>query len=496
MSFATEITKSTAKHRVLVEIDFGQLNTQWVNIGAGIWVVSATNAYAWVDASLLDGFTAQDFDIIGSVKASGVNLDYRPSLETIEEGTYYYNPITRALYVCLFAYDEPFIHIMTIGILTGYSISGFVPVNGPAYFEGRLAKIPSISKQRDPLFFGRIAFGGSTIDLLNGDGALDAWGYSTDIYGQDVRILFGFDTLDYADYAKIFSGYVQTVEVGEDRVSLRIDDKRKQLTKPITYTCTAVNALEAIEGVLHEAYGYNYNQYAYDTTAWEIARAEVEDVTINMQEPKPVIEVIEDIAASVFGLFTVTTNGKFSFRIVDTEDTIDRIIDYYDIANQHAITYDPTEVVSSVRVGYARDWTTTGTQYTYLSDTSEQATVFALYKTYNERKFDTLLPDLTAAQSFATRVLNYASRIHGSETVMIPIENYDLVLGQQIGVVVQRGAQSMIGELKAEVTGVNYDLERAAINATIRHGGALEAFLKLEDDAILISEADALMMED
>lgn len=39
MSFATKVLRVTADHVVLVEIDIGFDNEQWVNHGAGIWVV-------------------------------------------------------------------------------------------------------------------------------------------------------------------------------------------------------------------------------------------------------------------------------------------------------------------------------------------------------------------------------------------------------------------------------------------------------------------------
>ena len=497
MSFATDIVKSTAQHRVLVEIDIGQENAQWVNYGSGIWVVNALNLYPWVEDELLEGFTAQDFGEIASVRADGISMIPVFSLGALTDSTngFYYDAADRSLYVCLDGYDEPFLYRIAIGVLFGYSTYGFKPLNGPAYFEGRLASTPSFSVRRDPLFFGRFSYGGISAELINADGELDEFGASTDLYGQDARVLFGFADIDYSDYVQLFSGYVQAVTVAEDRVSLRIEDKRRQLSKAVTYSCTNLNALDAIREILLDNYGYQYNQSYYDLTAWAAAESLVESVTIDMQEPEPAIDVIESIAASVFGLFYVNAVGQFSFKVVEDE-TVDRVIPHYDIRGPHSIEYDPTQVLSSVRVGYNKDWATTGNAFTYLTDTSREADSFVLYKTYNQKTFDTLLPNASAATAFATRVLDYTDTVRGVESIVVPMENYDLILGQKIGVEVSRGEQPMLGEIKSEVIGIDYQLDTPAIALTIRHGRALESLLTLPEGDVIQLDDNALLMEE
>ena len=496
MSFVGSISKSTSNNRVLVEIEIGQVNIEWVNYGAGIWVVNAVNLYDWVEDELLEGFTAQNFGVVGSVKVGGIALSTVGSLSELTDttGAFFYDSSDRSLYICLDGYDEPFLYRIAIGILFGYSTYGFRPLNGPAYFEGRLASTPSFSVRRDPLFFGRFSYGGISADLINADGDLDEFGASMDLYGQDARVLFGFADIDYSEYVQLFSGYVQAVTVAEDRVSLRIEDKRRQLSKAITYSCTDLNALDAIREILLDNYGYQYNQTYYDLTAWAAAESLVESVTIDMQEPEPAIDVIESIAASVFGLFYVNAVGQFSFKVVEDE-TVDRIIPHYDIRGPHSIEYDPTQVLSSVRVGYNKDWATTGNAFTYLTDTSREADSFVLYKTYNQKTFDTLLPDASAATAFATRVLDYTDTVRGVESIVVPMENYDLILGQKIGVEVSRGEQLMLGEIKSEVIGIDYQLDTPAIALTIRHGQALESLLVFPEGDVIQLEDNSLLME-
>ena len=279
----------------------------------------------------------------------------------------------------------------------------------------------------------------------------------------------------------VFTGYVDTFSVSESEATFTISDKRRQLTKPIQRTATAstaVNALDEIADILNDAYGYSYDSRFFDTSAWATARAALPaaraDITLNYQKPEPVIDVIEDIAASVFGLFFVTPDGKFSFKLVDTEPAPVAKIQAHDILGEHSLSYNPREVVSSVRVGYGRDWATTGTQYTYYTDSGREASTFSQYKTYSEKTFDTVLPTLTAATAYATVVLDYVNQVKAVETITVPLEHYARALGDMIGTVIQRGEQSMIGERKAEVIGVEVAMDSPVVKLTIRDVGALE----------------------
>ena len=496
MSFATEVAQSTATHRILIEIDIGQGNTQWVNIGAGIWVVSATNTYDFVDSSLLGGFTAQNFGTIGSVRADGTPLNYVSTLAlvTTTDSSFYYDAANQALYVKLAAYKDANTASIVIGVSYGFCDRDFIPQNGNLFYEGRLQSFPRISISRDPLFFGRLTYGGTTIDVINSDGEYDTWGESNDIYGNEGRVLIGFEDVDYADYVRLYTGYVERVRIGEGDMSINLVDTRRQLTKPITYSCTALNALSAIEEIIQSAYGYPYGDVFYDTAAWDTAKALVGDVTINMQKPAPVIDVIEDICTSVFGLFLTTPYGLFTFKLTDNYASPVTGITAKDILNGISIDYDPTEVVSSVRVGYAKDWTTTGTAYTYYTDDSQEASVFSAYKTYNQRTFDTLLIDATAASTFATAVLDRTTALKGRVSILCPIEYYSVDISDMIRADVDREAATMLGTKALEVVGKSFDLGVPAVEFEARVDHTAEQFLAGESGAIFTDEDGALIL--
>jgi len=230
---------------------------------------------------------------------------------------------------------------------------------------------------------------------------------------------------------------------------------------------------------------------------WEEARGNVETVTINMQEPSASIDVIEDICASVFGLFYVDGDGKFSAKVIDPDDSITAMIPADDVLEPHEIVYEAQSLISSVRIGYGRNWLTSETSvsaYSYYTNTDRQASVYTIAKTYNQKDFKTFLPSLSAATAFATRVLDYADELHGEQTITVPLEYYAVGLGDQVGVEIDRGSQSMLGLKKCEVTSVEYLLDRPLMRLGLRHNGNVEAILTDETGAILTTEAEALIM--
>ena len=462
MSLTTEAAKSVSDPRILVQVDIGQVNTQWINIGAGIWSVNAENIYAFVDDSLLDGFSAQEFGIVGSVYVDGKVLTQADTLlEVIDtDQRFFYDKSARTLYIVLENYNEPFLdQTILIGVVNGYSFDEYTPTDSqPQPYEGRLLRVPSISISRDPLFFGRLQFGGGPIVLDNTDGEFDTWGETKDMYGNPIRIYFGYPDLDFDDYQQLYTGYIGGVSITEESITFGVQDRRKQLSRDIKYTATAMNALDAIKDIMTTYFPIVYNETYFDTTAWDAAAALVDTVSLNMQEPEKAINVIEQIALSVFGLLVVEADGRYSFKIVDTSVTAGTTIQADDILSRNKPVYDPTEVISSVRVGYGRDWVTAGTQYTYYTDPTHEASVFTAYKTYNQQTFDTLLDTLTAATAYATNMLSYFKEIHGKNTVEVPMKYYAEELGNIVNAEIQRPSTTMLGTKKSEVTNVTYKL--------------------------------------
>jgi len=462
MTFSEYLQLSVSSPRILVEIDIALPNVQWVNIGAGIWWLAVDADYsAFIDATLDDNFSAQTFVNIGSVICSGINLVSVSSLALVSTTAQsYYWDGSNNLYVRCPNSDEPGLFNITLGIVYGYSFDEFIPVGANQTYEGRLISIPRLTKSRDPLYFGRISFGGGSIVLINNDGAFDTFAIDNDVYGNECRIKLGFDGLAYSDYVILYKSYIGQLEISENEMVVNLDDKRKQLSRPITYSCANKNALDAIVEIIQQSYSYiTYSSVFYDTTAWEAAKVLVDNVTINMQQPKPANDVIQDICASVFGMFDTLTDNRFTFRIIDTSATAESTIISTDIMNKIRVSYDPGEVISSVRVSYDIDGDVESSNYrTWLTDTSEETAVWTKYKTYNQKDFETWLADSAAAQSLATKLIAYVKDIHGITRITVPIKYYDVEITDTYNVQLNRENSTMLGTKKCEVLGKSINL--------------------------------------
>lgn len=490
MTITERASRSVNNVRILFDLDITQLNSQWVNAGVGVWYVNSNAVYAAVDSSLLNGFTAQGFVNVGSVLVDSAQL-YEAStlLEcSSNEDSFYWEGLS--LYIHLLGGDSPYIHTISIGVVFGYSREGFTPVGAMQNYDSRLIGVPSISKSRDPLFYGKLQFEGGNVDLNNGDGFFDQLGEDNNAYGNQTRISMGFEGMDYADYARLFTGFVETLDIGEDTASISFADRRKQLTKPIIYTCTNKNALDAIEEILLDEYSIPYNTLYFNTALWAAAKAKAYNVTINMQTAESAIDTIQKICESTFGIFQIDNDGKYAFRIIRPGDAATFSIPQADIINATRAKYDPSEIISSTKIGYAKDWTLgESSAYTYLTDTSKEASIYLKYKTYNQRQFDTMLPNLAAAQQFSDTILDYSGTIRPTLEIEVPIKYFDIDVGDFAEIEINRPHATWFGERKCEVVRKVFNLDRNTITLTVRKYGG-ELFGRVTTDGYIRKTTD------
>jgi len=472
-TFASLIEKSVSDFRVLLQLDIGQKNTQWVNIGAGIWSVAALNDYAWVDSTLLvEGFSAQEFGVIGSVYVDGgLLLSRMDNLLGVTNGanSFYYDADTRTLYVRLPNSDEPSLHTIFIGVVYGFSFDEFAPEGEIHLYEGRLISLPNISISRDPLFYGKLQYGGGVAVINNADGEFDTWAKDNNIFGNEARIYIGFDGLDIDDYQVVYTGRIGTVTVSESQLTVDIQDKRKTLTRNILYSENPKNAVTAIQEILVEYFGATYDSNYFDTTAWATAVADSMPIGVEMAEEDQGIAIIEQICATVPGLFFITAAGKYSFKIIDTSAAASATIYADDIMEDIQITYDPAEVISSCKVGYDRDFATTGNAYSFsLENTDYQSSVYAAYKTYRMETFYTLHRNLTRATTHAETMMLYYKDVHGRTELVLPLSYYSLAIGDIVNAELLRPNKTMVGTTKTEIISIAYNFNEPRMRVGLR----------------------------
>jgi hypothetical protein len=476
MSFTTQSNQSVNNLRSLVQLDISSINTQWVNAGAGIWYVNLDALYPEIETELLSGYTVLPYTSIGSFQADDI---FHVQVFTLEDCSttdvsFFYDGINRELYVHLINNDEPYIHNCFIGVIYGYSYDEFTPVDSDTLYEGRLASDLSIGESRDPLFFGKLQYSIGNVSLYNSDGFFDTFAQDKNLYGNEARVLIGFEDLPISEYVRVLTGKIEKVTINEQTADFTLSDRRKSFSKSVTYSCTDKNALEAIRELLLDNYQIPYNSIFYDTTAWATAEALAPNITIDIgpdktDKDKKVIEIIEDICASVFGIFIIDSDGKLSFKIIDNTTASTATIPDDDIINPHSIDYDPVEVISSSKVGYAKNWEASSqSTYTFYTDTSIEEETYRQYKVYNQKEFPTLLTSETDAIDFSTTILDYTKDVHGLGKITLPVKYVTYEIGDIVDIQINRESTTMLGTKKCEIISKNVSLTSGLVELGYR----------------------------
>jgi hypothetical protein len=244
-TFATLKDKPISQKIVLVEIDLPQDQEIFLNYEAGIWFYQ----FFWNAATITgsDGLIGYyegeipEVNAIGSLKVNNESYTQVSEIQDVRDNnkSFNFDRGTQRLYIHFDGYEPPLDKVVTLGLTSGFSNSPQIVDGRPKlsyyndiFYAPRIKSIPQINKQKDPLSYGLIAFQGGNIELDNTDGYFDDF-VENDIFGQPVRILIGFDDLDYAQYRKVFTGYIEDFTVTRTSFSITAQDKRKSLSREL-----------------------------------------------------------------------------------------------------------------------------------------------------------------------------------------------------------------------------------------------------------------------
>ncbi len=227
------------------------------------------------------------------------------------------------------------------------------------------------------------------------------------------------------------------------------------------------NALDVARDLLVAYFPMNYNELFFNTGEWNLARARSPDIAYFGREPVEVIQIIEQISSSVFGNFIVQDDGRYTYRLYNEfAASLQTIPKEELLEGPPRLRYATQEVLSSTRIGYARDWG--NDEYLYLADTSQKDAIYERYRVLREGKFDTLLPDAVAAQSFSDKVLQlsgWVQRFFETRTKLQPIQRE---IGDLVTVDLNRPSGTGLGWVVAEVMGVEKNLTAFEVILTCR----------------------------
>ena len=242
MSFATDIDKLNKNKIVLVEIDIPIIQTTWINYTSGIWYIRFIEENEVLTDDQGEDYTypANVINIPSIIGSCLVDFEYCTSVGSLAlcqstNKSYFHDVTNNLFYIHLDSFEPVLNKIIRIGVIEGYCEKNDTSAYySDVYYDPRVTKIPSLSEKKDPLFFGIQKFKSGNVSLINSDGHFDSYN-DLNIYGQPARIKVGFEGYDYADFQQIFEGFIEDYSYDFNTFNLKIQDKRKNLSRKIPY---------------------------------------------------------------------------------------------------------------------------------------------------------------------------------------------------------------------------------------------------------------------
>jgi len=347
MAFLDKIDQSVTHKIVLFEYDLPVNNDVLINYEAGIWFnILTPGDKSWTDDNGNLWYYTNTNEIeynIQSLKIGSQDYTKVNSLTDlrIQNASFYYDALTTKIYIHFDSWEPPLDKIILLGSVTGYSTEADRELGAyyeNVYYEPRITSIPNLNTQKDPLFFGKIAFNSGSISLANNDGQFDNF-EDENAYRQAGRILFGFENETYDEYKKVFTGYLENYSNTFETFTVTIQDIRKSLSRSIP-----INYLNLIEFPDLEPDNVDYPKpiaYGYINQAPVICLNELADPIPDNYEYMladttnrnihSVVEIYEgetDITSTATWSVDLTT-GILSIDSDDVDDITDIYVSFY-----------------------------------------------------------------------------------------------------------------------------------------------------------------------
>lgn len=240
MTYSDLINRPNSKKITLVEIDAPIQGLRWINYQPGIWYTRISPGSADFEddrgnTGYWEGRNDEIFNI-QSLNVDGTLYSEVGSVATVvtTDKSWYYNKSTTDIYVHFEDYEPPEIYFFILpGAAIGFSHNINTETNNyyeDIYYNDYILSLPTLSKSKDPLFFGILRFEGGRIGFDNKDGFFDDFA-SRDLYGQPVRIKFGFEGIDFTEYQTLYTGRVEDFAHDLSSFTLNVADQRKMISR-------------------------------------------------------------------------------------------------------------------------------------------------------------------------------------------------------------------------------------------------------------------------
>ena len=230
------------------------------------------------------------------------------------------------------------------------------------------------------------------------------------------------------------------------------------------------NPLDIIAWLLANVAGVEYNSTNYSQLEWEREKLEKPSVALLLSSPIQILSVIESMMEATRGGFLVTPDGRFTWRTPNYAARPKWNITDLDWIEMPEVTYDTSEVLASVRVGYRRSQAEGS--YRYVETTTRAATVYRDFRILDDEDFDLPLVDAEDAETFGSDVMALSGEPAIIVNGRVPIDFAGMQIGQNAQVALNRyvggSFQTWLGVLQGEILGVAPDAASGEVEITVR----------------------------
>lgn len=288
-----------------------------------------------------------------------------------------------------------------------------------------------------------------------------------------------FDTADFTDGMKeITTVYVEGTSkatASEDLTNCTFQLASADYSPGDTVTCDCIgfvdssgdeiqNSHDIVKELLDKYLDKAFTNDFFDIANWKSIRGKNIGIFINTSTQ--LIEIINQIANSIFGLFFTDQEGRYAFRVLQETDEEAYDIKRWQIQSTPEFNFDNSEIISSVTIKYNKDWNE-GT-YTLYTDTSQQQAIINRFRIKKHEDFETLLTTAANATSHATERLDLSGNEKITFTFQVDFRAIEIKLGDIIKIEANKAATTFQGNRWGEVIGIVYPDRTGFIEVTCR----------------------------
>jgi hypothetical protein len=211
-----------------------------------------------------------------------------------------------------------------------------------------------------------------------------------------------------------------------------------------------------------------YNNFYFDTTHWEtVKNSGLPACNLYVGESTSAIDLINQLSNSIFGLFLLTPDGKFTYKIKDVDAPTKSTITVSELLTPPSLNYSSDSYVSTVNVGYSRRYSEKET-YNYFRNSTKELELKEKYRVSKTQYFPTQLTNRADAEVYSNKVLDEFGGIFPEYTFDTKIYHSDIDILDIVEVELYKFTDNSYGKVKIIIIGVSLDYNTNRITFTGR----------------------------